>query len=109
MLVRQKGTLKEYQKVISIGSSVRDIKVGDIVSINPARFAVMKHKEGSFKDGVIQDNQVLEYKFDIIKIDNKDHLLLQDRDIEFIIEEYEEIENAPTPTIIQPPKPSILI
>ena len=56
---KQKGTLKEYQKVISIGSSVRDIKVGDIVSINPARFAVMKHKEGSFKDGVIQDNQLL--------------------------------------------------
>lgn len=106
---KQKGALKEYQTVLSIGSSVRDIKVGDLVSINPTRFAVMKHKEGSFKDGVIQDNQVLEYKFDIIKIDNKDHLLLQDRDIEFIIEEYEEIENAPTPTIIQPPKPSILI
>ena len=106
---KQKGALKEYQEVISIGSSVRDVKVGDIVSINPARFAVMKHKEGSFKDGVIQDNQVLEYKFDIIKIDNEDYLLLQDRDIEFIIEEYEEIEDAPTPTIIQPPKPSILI
>ena len=82
---KQKGALKEYQEVISIGSSVRDVKVGDIVSINPVRFAVMKHKEGSFKDGVIQDNQVLEYKFDIIKIDNEDYLLLQDRDIEFII------------------------
>ena len=106
---KQKGALKEYQEVISIGSSVRDVKVGDIVSINPARFAVMKHKEGSFKDGVIQDNQVLEYKFDIIKIDNEDHLLLQDRDIEFIIEEYEIIEDAPAPILIQPPKPSILI
>ena len=106
---KQKGALKEYQEVISIGSSVRDVKVGDIVSINPARFAVMKHKEGSFKDGVIQDNQVLEYKFDIIKIDNEDYLLLQDRDIEFIIEEYEIIEDAPAPTVIQPPKPSILI
>ena len=106
---KQKGALKEYQEVISIGSSVRDVKIGDIVSINPARFAVMKHKEGSFKDGVIQDNQVLEYKFDIIKIDNEDYLLLQDRDIEFIIEEYEIIEDAPAPTVIQPPKPSILI
>lgn len=106
---KQKGTLKEYQTVIAVGSSVREVKVGDIVSINPSRFAVMKHKEGSFKDGVIQDNQVLEYKFDTIKIDNKDYLLLQDRDIEFIIEEYEEVEDAPAPTIIQPAKPSIIL
>ena len=106
---KQKGSLKEYQTVLSIGSSVRDIKVGDLVSINPTRFAVMKHKEGSFKDGVIQDNQVLEYKFDIVKMDNKECLLLQDRDIEFIIEEYEEVEDAPAPIIIQPAKPSIII
>jgi len=69
----------------------------------------MKHKEGSFKDGVIQDNQVLEYKFDIVKMDNKECLLLQDRDVEFIIEEYEEVEDAPAPIVIQPAKPSIII
>ena len=59
--------------------------------------------------GDSKQEQVLEYKFDIIKIDNEDYLLLQDRDIEFIIEEYEIIEDAPAPTVIQPPKPSILI
>ena len=41
------GTLKEYQKVIAIGSSVRDIKVGDLVSINPSRYAVRKYEDGS--------------------------------------------------------------
>ena len=38
------GTLKEYQKVISIGDTVRGIKEGDFVLINPARYAVKKHK-----------------------------------------------------------------
>ena len=33
----------------------KDIKVGDLVSINPSRFAVKKHKEGSLKDGIITD------------------------------------------------------
>ena len=36
---KQQGGLKEYQKVLAIGSSVKDVKVGDIVCVNPARFA----------------------------------------------------------------------
>ena len=32
---KQQGTLKEYQKVLAIGDSVRNIKVGDLVCINP--------------------------------------------------------------------------
>ena len=42
-------------------------------------------------------------------MDNKECLLLQDRDVEFIIEEYEEVEDAPAPIVIQPAKPSIII
>ena len=53
---KQKGSLKEYQKVLSVGTTVRDIKVGDLVCINPTRFAVKQHREGTLKDGVISDN-----------------------------------------------------
>lgn len=106
---KQKGALKEYQTVVSVGSQVREIKVGDLISINPSRFSVMKHKEGSLKDGIIEDNQVLQYNFDIIKLDGVDHLLLQDRDIEFIIEEYEEVDDPKAQIIIHPPKPSIIL
>lgn len=98
---RQAGSLKEFQKVVAVGSTVRDINVGDVVWVNPTRFAVMKHKKGSLQDGVIGDNQVLEYKFDTIKMGDIDYLLLQDRDIDFIVEEYEEIEDAPPSTIIK--------
>lgn len=106
---KQKGALKEYQTVISVGSQVREVKVGDLVSINPIRFAVMKHKEGSFKDGVIGDNSVVEYKFDTVRLNDEDYLLLQDRDVEFIIEEYEEVEDKPASIIVAPPKPTIIV
>lgn len=89
------GTVKEYQTVVAKGDSVREIKVGDVVSVNPTRFGVKKHKAGSLKDGVIEDNPVEKFEFDIIEIDGKDHLMLQDRDINFIIEEYEEVEIKP--------------
>lgn len=105
---KQIGAVKDYQTVLAIGSNVRDIKVGDVVYINPQRFAVMKHKDTSLQNGIIGDNKVVEYKFDIVKLDGKDCLLLQDRDIEFIIEEYEEVPDEAPSQIIQPPKPSII-
>lgn len=105
---RQQGGLKEYQKVLAVGSSVRDIKVGDIVCVNPARFAVRKHQAGSLKDGVVTDNPVTTYNFDVVEMDGKQCLLLQDRDVDFIIEEWEEIPDNPSP-IIQPEKKKLIV
>lgn len=99
---KQKGTIKEYQKVLAVGSTVKDIKVGDLVSIDPTRYAVKKHKEDSLKVDIEGSNPVLEYRFDIVEMDDKKCLLLQDRDIQFIIEEYEEVEDI-TPKVITPP------
>lgn len=87
---KKPGGVKEYQRVIAVGTSVRDIKVGDLVCIDPTRYAVKKHQEGSLKDGIVTDNPVTTYNFDIIEIDGKECLLLQDRDISFIIEDYED-------------------
>lgn len=106
---KREGSLKEYQKVLAVGSSVRDIKVGDLVCVNPTRFAVKKHQEGSLKDGIITDNPTIAYNFDVIEMDGKQCLLLQDRDIDFIIEEWEEIPD-PTPSpIIQPEKKKLIV
>ena len=96
---KQQGCLKEYQKVVAVGTAVRDIKEGDLVCINPTRFAVRKHKDGSLKDGVISDNPVIDYKFDIVEMNNTPYLLLQDRDINFIVEDYEEDEEEKSPII----------
>lgn len=86
---KKKQGIKEYQTVISVGDSVRGIKVGDIVCINPSRFGVKKHQEGSLKDGIIGDNPITEFVFDIITLNDVPHLLLQDRDISFVIEDFE--------------------
>lgn len=106
---KQQGGLKEYQTVLAVGSSVRDIKVGDIVCVNPTRFAVRKHQAGTLKDGIVADNPITTYNFDVVEMDGKQCLLLQDRDIDFIIEEYEEVPD-PTPSpIIQPEKKKLIV
>lgn len=106
---KQQGGLKEYQKVLAVGDAVRGIKEGDLVCINPTRFGVKKHREGTLKDGVIEDNPIITYNFDVVEVGGKQCLLLQDRDIEFIIEEWEEVAD-PTPSpIIQPEKKKLLI
>ena len=57
------GAVKEYQRVVAVGPQVRGIEVGDIVFINPKRYAVMKHEEGELKDGVIKDNPVVTSRY----------------------------------------------
>lgn len=94
LIVKVEGTLKEYQKVVAVGPMVRGIQVGDLVCINPKRYAKYKHNPGSLKDGVITDNPVVSYNFNVIELDHVSHLLLTDQDIDFVIEEWEEEKEA---------------
>ena len=104
-----KGSLKEYQTVVAVGSTVRDINVGDVVAINPTRYAVMKHDEKSMKNGIIGDNMRIGYKFNTVIMNNKEYLMLYDQDIDFVVLESEDIEDETGPVIIQPEKPSIIV
>ena len=90
------GSLKEYQTVVAIGGSVREIKVGDIVQIDPSRYAQKQHKEDSLKNGIVSDNPVMSYNFKTVLIDGEQCLLLYDSDISYIIEEYEEVNESST-------------
>ena len=97
---KQAGAVKEYQKVVAVGSNPAGIKVGDMVMINPIRYAVMKHEQGSIKDGVIQDNPILGFNMPIVDLGGVPHLLLETQDVEFIIDEYEEIEEEESPLYV---------
>ena len=88
------GAIKEYQTVIACGPTVKCVKPGDVVVINPTRYQVMKHKEGTLNDGVIQDNAVLSYNFPIMAINDAPCLYIYDSDIEFVIKEFEMINEA---------------
>lgn len=106
---RQKGSLKEYQTVLAVGPSVRDIKEGDVVCINPTRYMVTKHKDKSLQNNIVGDEIVIGYKFNTLKMDGKECLMLYDQDISFIVEDSEEVEDPAEPLIIQPEKPSIIV
>lgn len=105
---KRKGTLKEFQTVIAVGNSVRDIKEGDYVCINPSRYAVRKYEENSIKNDIHQMNPVLTYNFNTIELDGKNCLMLRSNDIDFIIEDYEDVEDPPTPKVFVPEQKIIL-
>lgn len=84
-----KKGIKEYQRVIAVGSSVRTVKEGDLVCINPDRYAVRQYDKNSVKSDIME-NQITRYNFNVVTLDGKDCLLLDESDVEFVIEEYEE-------------------
>jgi co-chaperonin GroES (HSP10) len=92
-----KGNLKEYQKVVAVGPMVRTVSIGDLICVNPRRYEVKKYSPNSLKDGIEHMQQVVSYNFNVIKMDKKDYLLITDQDIDFIIEEYEELPNLIVP------------
>lgn len=102
------GTLKEYQKVISVGDTVRGIKEGDFVLINPTRYAVKKHQEGSLKDGIVSDNPVVSYNFNFVEMGDRVCILLYDQDVDYVIQEYEETEDKASNLILPEEKKLIL-
>lgn len=100
------GAVKEYQTVVAVGPNVRGVQVGDVVFINPKRYEVRQHREGGLKDGIIEDNPITGYKFEIIEINDVPHMFIFDNDVKYIaeIEEFEE-----NPTIVMPEKPRIIL
>lgn len=103
-----KGDLKLWQKVVAVGSSVRDIKVGDMVMINADHYIVKKYSKDSIQNDM-DNNPSLGYRFNWVTIDDengepKDCLLLNDRDILYVFEGEEKDE-----TLIVPGKPKLII
>lgn len=106
---KSKGSLKEYQTVVAVGSTVNCIKVGDVVCIDPTRYMVTKHRDKSLRNGVMGDDMSVGYKFNTITLDGNECLMLYDQDIVFVVEESEDVEEPTGPEIVQPERPSIII
>lgn len=110
IIVKTDGTIKEYQKVEAVGSTVRDIKVGDLVLINPKRYIVPQHKEKreSLK-GVIGDELTMGVNFPMVEYGGKKHLLIYDQDIDYIIDGEEVEEEQPKSPLILPKEKKIIV
>lgn len=90
LIIAKTGDLKLWQKVIAVGSSVRDIKVGDMVMINADNYIIKKYNKNSIQND-LDNNPSLGYKFNWVTIDNEDGepqecLLLNDRDVLYVFE-----------------------
>lgn len=94
-----KMQVKPYQKVVAVGSMVRDIKVGDLVKVDPSRYRVVRQKKNSIKDDMEEYTPVDEYRFRIVEMNHKKYLFLSDSDIEYIISDYE-TEEPPSDIIV---------
>ena len=106
-VTKAKGSLKEYQTVVAVGDLVKNIKVGDFVCIDPTRYMIPVHKDKSLRNNIIGDDVTAGYRFNTIRIDNKECLKLFDQDIMFIIEESEDVDTGPA--IVAPERPKIVV
>lgn len=90
---QMQGSLKEYQKVVAVGPMVRDVKVGDLVKINPMDYAVYDdYKPGDGMRKKIKKEADIPIGFDIptIKIDGIEHMFIKESDVEYVVEEWED-------------------
>lgn len=90
IISRSAGAVKEYQHVVAVGPSVRGISVGDYVYIDPSRYAVRKYREDSVK-GDIMTNDIVGYNIPEVTIDGNNCLILEDRDIRYVVNEYDDV------------------
>lgn len=91
---KKTGTLKPDQVVLAVGPIARGVKVGDVVHINPERYATKKYDENSIKGDLSEMNPVLRYTFPQIEVDGHQCLLLSDNDFEYIINPAKEVNET---------------
>ena len=102
----KKGDLKTYQKVLEVGPSVRDIKVGDMVMINIMHFAVMEYDPNSVKNDMGM-NKVKRWNFNWVTVNDQDCLVIDQQDVMFGFYG-EEVQGVKNPIIVPKEKKIIL-
>jgi len=85
------GSLNPYQTVIAVGTTVRDIKEGDVVKINTKRYQVVEHVPGAVDEEQNKQTTSMAWNVEVpmIVINDQQYLFLQNNDIEYVVEEYE--------------------
>nr|DAG98518.1 MAG TPA: cp-chaperonin [Crassvirales sp.] len=110
------NTIKEYQTILAVGPMVKakgDLKVGDVVFINPKRFTTMAHKHGlADEDNVQKDNMHINFNIPHYPVYDREDggcrevLLISDNDI-FFSAEGEEFDECPP--VVTEDKPTLTL
>lgn len=84
------GQYKLYQKVVAVGPNVRQLKVGDVIAINPKRYFRQDLPETEMTNvGDKQKNTPVKIVFPTMTINGVEHLTLYEDDASYIIKKYE--------------------
>lgn len=101
------GRYKEYQKVVKVGSSVREVKEGDMILIDPSRYMKRKFSDNSLREDFV-DNPIISVDIPTVTMDGVDFFMIEERDIAYIIEDYEELPDPKRNPIIMPREKKII-
>lgn len=101
VIVAKQGDLKLWQKVVAIGSSVRDINIGDMVMIDLDHYAVKKYNKNSIQND-LDNNPKLTYNIPFETVDDEngepqEYLYISDRDVKYSFEGEEKDESLILP------------
>lgn len=102
----KENKIKEYQTVLAVGPMVKGINVGDVVKINPARYAEIRHREGKkdLENNVVKDDMHVTVNIPSETVYGTDEngneysynvMFIYDNDVHFVIEEGEEFDETP--------------
>lgn len=94
LIMHNKGDLKSYQTVVAVGDDVKFVKPGDTVEINFYKYCEFQDDPNSVK--VNGTNKVINLHLNIVEMtdidgDPIDCFLIDQRDIKYIIEDFEEV------------------
>lgn len=108
----KKGDLKTHQTVIAVGDDVKFVKPGDVVEINFYKYAVFKEDPNSIK--AMADNPIVGLRLnEVDMVDENGELIptmiIDQRDVKYIIEDFEEVTYAIDDSLIKAPKAPQLI
>lgn len=91
---KRAGTMNPNQWVVAVGPMVTGVKEGDIVHINFRRYEKAQHVPGRIEDNIQKDNFSSTLEIPLIVMDDKQYLFLQNNDIEYVVEEFEGIDEG---------------
>jgi len=101
------GRYKEYQTVVRIGSSVREVKEGEVVLIDPSRYMKRKYNDNSLREDFV-DNPIIEINIPTVTMNGQDYFMIEERDIAYVIEDSEEIPDSNPNNLILPKEKKII-
>lgn len=87
---------------------MRSCTVGNLVKIDPSRYAKYAQRKVPNIAEEIEGYQreLVGYSFKTVEIDGEKHLILQDNDVEYVVEEFEDID---PPLILSKTNSSLIV